>query len=584
MEHEQNTGVPETHTPAPAAPPSAQPPYVPGTPPYGVPGQNPGVQPPVNPWQPPYPQNAQPPYASYGQPQNAYVPYRKPPEPPLSDAERRRGAIFVGVFFIVCYLWCDFVFFGGMGLGNAITMAALLAAGVGYLSRGGLRPARDGVALLASCALLGVSLLLFDNELLVVLDLLALIALLPLGFTYFAGHNEFRFGRFGMVWDALKSVFFFPLCNLGKAGRMLSGTGRSRVTRTLLTVLVGVLIALPVAAVVITLLMSADSTFERIVRHALDLIGSRWMRYVGRAILAALLTFPVFSFFYSLRAKNRDARIHEPGNPAPADKMTPHVVDVTIVNSALWVISMIYVLYMATQFAYFFSALVGTLPAGWESHAQYARRGFFELVTVAAINLALIAASVLFSKRKRVNGRPVLRRASRVTIFALAALTLMLIVTAASKMALYIRFFGLTQLRVYTSWFMLVLAAVFILVVIKMFTDRLNLLRVSTFVSLLLFLALNFANVDGMIAGYNVARYRAQITAGVKVEIDLDTLSLLSSSAIPAIATLADDPSCGEQARTILQNYESRHGKEKWQEWTFSGWQAQRAAEKALER
>lgn len=49
----------------------------------------------------------------------------------------------------------------------------------------------------------------------------------------------------------------------------------------------------------------------------------------------------------------------------------------------------------------------------------------------------------------------------------LSIFTLILIATAISKMVMYISVYGLTQLRFYTTWFMLLLAVIFVMIIVK---------------------------------------------------------------------------------------------------------------------
>ena len=95
-----------------------------------------------------------------------------------------------------------------------------------------------------------------------------------------------------------------------------------------------------------------------------------------------------------------------------------------------------------------FSAFAGRLH-GTEVYSQFAREGFFELCRVAAINgVVLVLANVLGKDG------PCGSRAVRVWNAVLSGLTLLLLASAVSKMALYVSVYGLTAKRVLTwpSW------------------------------------------------------------------------------------------------------------------------------------
>lgn len=89
-----------------------------------------------------------------------------------------------------------------------------------------------------------------------------------------------------------------------------------------------------------------------------------------------------------------------------------------------------------------------------ELYSGYARQGFFQLCAAAVLNLAVF----LGVRRQRCAGRGFTRGAQTL----LAALTLCLIALALTKMLLYIRLYGLTLLRLYTSCMMVALAVLFL--------------------------------------------------------------------------------------------------------------------------
>jgi len=84
---------------------------------------------------------------------------------------------------------------------------------------------------------------------------------------------------------------------------------------------------------------------------------------------------------------------------------------------------------------------------------------------IAAINLALIFVMLLISTKK--DGKICI--ALKVFGTFIGAFTLVIIGTALSKMILYINRFGMTQLRITTSAFMIFLTIVFVSVIIRLF-------------------------------------------------------------------------------------------------------------------
>ena len=115
----------------------------------------------------------------------------------------------------------------------------------------------------------------------------------------------------------------------------------------------------------------------------------------------------------------------------------------------------------------------------------------------------MLAAANILSVKPR-NRNPALR----VFNILLSLITLVLIATAMSKMALYIDVFGLTILRILPSVFMIFMAIVFIGVIV-MQKAGFSIVRVSLVAGAVLFTALCLVNVDGLVVRYNTDRYLA---------------------------------------------------------------------------
>ena len=79
--------------------------------------------------------------------------------------------------------------------------------------------------------------------------------------------------------------------------------------------------------------------------------------------------------------------------------------------------------------------------------------------------------------------------------------------TAIAKMAMYIHAYGMTQLRVYTTWFMILLVIGFVGLVIKQFVTNFNLGKMACIAFTIMFGILCFSRPDAMIVRYNAEHY-----------------------------------------------------------------------------
>jgi hypothetical protein len=190
----------------------------------------------------------------------------------------------------------------------------------------------------------------------------------------------------------------------------------------------------------------------------------------------------------------------------------------------------VYVVFFISQWKYYISGFTGVLPEEF-SYAEYAREGFFQLCAVAFINLAVIICIGLFMRRKS-EKVPVI---SRLLTLVYSVFTLVLISTALAKMFMYIESYGLTQKRVYSTFMMFALAALFLLIIVKQFVPKTAVVPFALVVSLALFALLSLGNIDGIIARYNVDRY----IDGSLPTVDTEAMDDLGDAAVPELVRLA---------------------------------------------
>lgn len=121
------------------------------------------------------------------------------------------------------------------------------------------------------------------------------------------------------------------------------------------------------------------------------------------------------------------------------------------------------------------------------------------------LNFLLIALLFLACRRQG-DARPL---PLRIYSGILCVITLLLIATSESKMCLYISEMGLTPKRVYTAWFMLFLALVFLMLLLRQFRPRFHLARGVLVTGTLMLGLLAFSLPDAWIAAYNLNAYKA---------------------------------------------------------------------------
>ena len=141
---------------------------------------------------------------------------------------------------------------------------------------------------------------------------------------------------------------------------------------------VGLAAAVPVAAVFGSLLMQADPVFDRLVVRSFNFEWERSRRTPASCFLWAWLAAGI------LRALCR------PDAAVDAAVAARHARAGARSGVVLAAVDLLFLAFVAVQFRYLFGGTELVREVTGLSYAEYARRGFFELVAVAALSLPLL--------------------------------------------------------------------------------------------------------------------------------------------------------------------------------------------------
>lgn len=428
---------------------------------------------------------------------------------------KKRDLIFAGLVSAVTLFGVIAGVWGGFRLGFAaafLTAFVLLSV---YLGKG-RRPTAFGAVCGALALALTPAFVLTSNEAVRFFSVLGAAALAVIWLATLSG-RKIPAGDLGLA-----AAFFDPLLDiLGNLDRtfrgLFSGGARRKGTAK---VLLGLVCAVPVLCAVVPLLMQSDAAFEGLLKNVFTDLGR-----TAAQLLAAVLLLPlILSFAYSLRKQEKALAAPKEGKG----------LDTAFLASFLAALGIAYAVYLCSQFAYFFDSFKGILPEGYSfSYADYARRGFFELCGVAAINLAVLLAVLLLSRKKEGRLPAVLKGLG----VYLSLFTLLLIGTALAKMAMYINKYGMTVLRLGVSAVSAVMAVVFIAVILRLFIPRARVLQTGAVAAALALAALGICNVNGVCARYNYNAY----VSGQLADIDLWYLSELGPEGVPYLVKIVEN-------------------------------------------
>ena len=424
-----------------------------------------------------------------------------PQTPPTRTEYSKTDVIFAWLSILFGYLmmlaWPATQFPLGMFLFTAICYGATFY----YVKKQGGNLSKSRLALPVSALALNFGLLINSNHTVMrAIVAYSIFAYVLWIYTAFDGEKErtpFDAYLAAGLGKALIVLPFGSFFSVFESSSQIKSTAGKQITKTIVRILLGLMIAV-VPTIVIMILLSFDEGFSRIVDKIFDFDLSGILRHVGNFILGIPVAMYLFGLLYSASSGRYGRGIDREKCSSAAKKA--RFAPVAMVCAALTPIIFLYGIFFFAQLEYFISAFSGTLPPHF-TYAEYAREGFFQLCIVSVINLIMLACAYLFCRRQ--DKAPLILK---IYCTVLSALTLVLIATALSKMIMYIDVYGLTVKRVLASWFIILLAAIFICIVISIFVKRFNLTKSLFIVFLVLFALLVFCNIDGMCYYYNANR------------------------------------------------------------------------------
>ena len=387
------------------------------------------------------------------------------------------------------YLLFRLVFEHGTGLAAVLFIAGVYLTTAVYMTLAHIKPVWSGpcIAWTALTAALTASLILLDGGTArQVIVLLCTLLCAAVQLYTMLGCRRYGFDERAPA-DWADAVLCAPFANLGAFWQTLGAMLKKGRSRAAIGVLVGFVVGLPLLIILVLLLASADNAFDTFITRYVSEWFSRFDQVLLRLFGGIPFAMLAFGLLYGERHRKKLHRIDAGADARriPASAACGLLIPVTV----------LYLVYLGTQGAYFFSAFAGLLPEGF-TYAEYARRGFFELCAICAINLGLIAALTSF-----VRFGDAARRFFR---SFLAVFSLVLAGTALSKMFLYMRTYGLTPLRLQTTVFIIALALVFLWVLIKTWFagfPAVRLIAVTAAAALLLFA---YTDADAVSLKYNL--------------------------------------------------------------------------------
>ena len=302
----------------------------------------------------------------------------------------------------------------------------------------------------------------------------------------------------------------------------------------------GLLLGLPLALIMATLFASADPIFRRGLD---DLLGLRidLGELPGRVVFAVSAAWFVAGFLaIAAFGIPQPAAAVLDGRPITGSSLGAAVrtaerpwtgfLGTTEAIVVLVAVTGVAALFVGLQVGYLFGGL-DTLAAIGMTYADYARRGYFELVAAAGL-----AGGILVALDLAIDRRPKVYVAFAL---ALVALTIAVLVSAAVRLGLYQDAYGWTELRLYVAVSIAALAVTLVVLGVLILAARTRWLgHAMVAVGIVSLIALNAMAPSAFVAERNVARAidPSLVPPDGWSGLDVDYLQVLPDDAIPVLA------------------------------------------------
>jgi len=420
-----------------------------------------------------------------------------------------------------------------------------------------------GLLMVASIWLLSASFFLHSNMILYVMNILVIpvMVLIQLVLVTYPLANQWHRWPFVQkliltVGAAIAYVYRFLINAVKLAARGLEESKSATIRK----VLIGVAISFPLLFVIVNLLVSADQQFGNLIgTFPRWLLGLKIEEEVLRTIAITIYTLAIFGLFQVLKTKQQ--------LPAETPKQKEKMAwDSVISLTVLTLLNIVYLLFVFVQFQYFFSE---TLKEGY-TYAEFARRGFFELLFVTMLNLLIISTIVSF-----------VDKASKFTTLAIRALLSLLVIfsgvmlySAFIRLFMYEEAYGFTFARVLAHSFMVFLLVILCYSFMRIWMERLSLVRFYIISAIIFYTLVNTVQLDTFVVERNIERYSET------GKIDIYYLNSLSYEGVEGLVELyklnPDHP--GLSDLLLQRRQEFLDSEESWNMINMS----RRSAEKAI--
>lgn len=217
--------------------------------------------------------------------------------------------------------------------------------------------------------------------------------------------------------------------------------------RKVLNILIGLVISIPIAIILLSLLADADMYFNFFIKDILDGLKSIFnIHFLRKNIFILVISFIIiFSIFINLMKSIGKKE----------KKVKTYHIESSIISTILFVVNLVFVLFLISEIS---KLTTNFLKSPLEyTYSEYAREGFFQLLFVTSIN-GIITLFCLYYTRL-INDNKLIKN----LLLILISFSIILIFNSYYRMFLYISAYTFTILRLQVILFLTLELIIFIL-------------------------------------------------------------------------------------------------------------------------
>lgn len=455
-------------------------------------------------------------------------------------------SLILSLFFVIFLwgFWTREVY--ALGINFSIFLGALTLFFVSKLRKSSKYSTSD-LAWIIPLLLMALSFALYENPFFKPLNFLIFPAALAFFYTYSWVENkkemDWDFPFLTKIIGRLLGFFIFLRKLLEILVNNIFDKDGSR-QKIFKRVLVGLVILLISLLVIVPILSSADPLFALKLKPFYDFVIS----ILKTSITAKLIVFVVLTVatIVSLAAWGRPLAIDGPKEE--------RVRDLVVTSIVLGGIFVVYILFLWVQLDRLW---VGVLPFDFKETESLVKSGFWQLLFLSFVNLA-----IFFSLYRKT------APAGQKILGAFSVASILLLVSSAHRMSLYVIYYGFSYEKFYASYTVLFCAILFLWLISRLFVNKKsNVVKFLAFQFLWMFALVSVFPVELFILKSNMALVNKPDS-----KIQLFEMTMLSPDVLTQIKKYKIDGKLKEESRWDLwiAKQEKRIQDKKWYEFTLS--------------